>query len=209
MRIAIFFGVPVGHLATWTLAMCLLCLPTTDVFSQSTEGSAQGASETAIEVPAETLAVDVAENPDAGWTDRFKGMSMPKFSMPNVQMPQMKMPEFSMPQVSMPEFKMPSMPWQSTSSESSAAVEQEATGPNPVSLAVGQVSEASKRAGEGVQSAWNSAISKLRPEPQSKSRIAKREEPGFWSRLFGPEEPSRGSETVTEFLVQERPGISR
>ena len=111
---------------------------------------------------------------------------------------------------SMPEFKMPSMPWQSSPTEPPAkAKQQESNGPNPVTQAVGQVSSATKRAGEGVQSAWNSTMSKLRPESQPEKRVAKREEPGFWSRLFGAEEPSRGSETVTEFLAQERPGITR
>lgn len=82
---------------------------------------------------------------------------------------------------------------------------------NPVSGALDKVANATKGAADGVRNVWGSAIDKLTPGGTAKRnhQMASKEEPGFWARMFGPQPEPQGSQTVTEFLAQDRPGTTR
>ncbi len=114
-------------------------------------------------------------------------------------------------QLGWPKMEMPKLdwkPWGNGEKTASSTTPKE----NPISGALDKVAGASKKAADGVRDAWGSAMSKI-PSfggGQDSSRaIAKSEGPGFWSRMFGPQEESSGSETVSEFLAQERLGTTR
>ena len=83
---------------------------------------------------------------------------------------------------------------------------------NPFAGAAGRVSDASKRASQGVRGAWGAMVGRFSGSDDQQAatrRVAKRESPGFWSRMFGAKEEPQGSQTVTEFLAQERLGTTR
>lgn len=110
------------------------------------------------------------------------------------------------PKMEMPKFDW--KPWGNGEKTATSTVPKE----NPISGALDKVAGASKKAADGVRNAWGSAMSKI-PSfgggQDSSQAIAKSEGPGFWEKMFGPQEESGGSETVSEFLAQERLGTTR
>ncbi len=122
---------------------------------------------------------------------------------PPVQEPMVDSPMFD---ISWPKVEMPKFSWK----PSWGGGDQTATkapSENPVSQALDKVGDASKSAADSVRNAWSSGIARITPSSQpSNTQVANNKEPGFWSRMFGPEPKPEGSRTVTEFLAQERPG---
>lgn len=112
--------------------------------------------------------------------------------------------------ISWPKVEMPKINWKPSwgNKEPASGVAKK---DNPVSGALDKVANASKGAADGVRNAWGSAIGMLTPGGNSAAgnQVAAREEPGFWSRMFGPQPEPQGSQTVTEFLAQDRPGTTR
>lgn len=105
--------------------------------------------------------------------------------------------------VSWPKIEMPKLSWKPWGGDAKPAG---ASGDNPIADTLDKVSIASGRAARSVREGWGSMVSRLPFGPGSAppgSRTASNDGPGFWSRLFAPEEP-QGSQTVTEFLAQER-----
>ncbi|MGL4512692.1 MAG: hypothetical protein ACRCT8_06335 [Lacipirellulaceae bacterium] len=84
---------------------------------------------------------------------------------------------------------------------------------NPVSKALDKVADTSKQAADKVRGAWGAAVEKLTPGGGAPSQgvASNNAQPGFWSKMFGapPDPKPQGSETVQEFLAQERPGTVR
>lgn len=122
------------------------------------------------------------------------------------------MVESPMFKIGWPKIKMPEFQWKKfwgSDSESTPATTPIAETQNPVSEALDKVSSASKRAADGVRNAWGSTLARITPSnDETATMTAKRDEPGFWSRLFGAEEPQRDAQTVSEFLAQERVGTT-
>ncbi len=114
-------------------------------------------------------------------------------------------------QLGWPKMEMPKLswkPWGNGEKTPTTTTPKE----NPISGALDKVAGASRKAADGVRNAWGSAIRKIPSfggEQNRSQPIAKSEGPGFWARLFGPQEEPRGSETVSEFLAQERLGTTR
>ncbi|TWT48326.1 hypothetical protein [Botrimarina hoheduenensis] len=124
---------------------------------------------------------------------------------PQAGEPMVDSPWFNMswPKVSMPEINW--KPWASADAKPDSKPRE-----NPVAQTLERVSDMSGRAAESVRAGWGSMVSKL-PFGQGSNRAGKtasKDEPGFFARMFQPE-PSRGSETVTEFLAQDRPSQVR
>jgi len=110
-----------------------------------------------------------------------------------------------------PKFEMPKFSWKGDKKEADdSALTPEG---NPVSRALDKVSESSKNAANNVRNAWGAAMDKLPfggDDDKGDKKVAQKDEkPGFFSRLFSPAEEPRGSETVQEFLAQERVGTVR
>ncbi len=121
---------------------------------------------------------------------------------PKVEEPMVDSPMFD---ISWPKVEMPKFSWKPSWGSGDDAMK--APSENPVSKALDSVGDASKSAASSVRNAWNSGIAKITPSSQPTStQVAKSKEPGFWSRMFGGEPEPQGSQTVTEFLAQERPG---
>lgn len=112
-------------------------------------------------------------------------------------------------QVSWPKVEMPKLSWKpSFGGDQSAAAGK--PGGNPISRALDKVATGSKDASDKVRNAWGSAMNSLSMGGgDDTSRTAKTEGGGFWSRLMSPSEPPKQSETVQEFLAQERVGTRR
>lgn len=117
-------------------------------------------------------------------------------------------------QVSWPKIEMPKFQWKLPGMGDPKETGQP-RGQNPVSETFDKVSDASKRAAGSVRKAWGDAMEKLpfqgdsqQAAPQRR-QVAQRKEPGFWSRMFGSEEEPKGSQTVSEFIAQDRVGTTR
>lgn len=106
-----------------------------------------------------------------------------------------------------PKVSMPELSWKPWGND---AAPDAAPGGNPVAETLDRVSSASGRAASAVRDGWGSMLSKLPFGPGSAppGTNAGRNEPGFFSRMFGPQEP-QGAQTVAEFLAQERPSQVR
>lgn len=113
--------------------------------------------------------------------------------------------------VGWPKIKMPKFTWKPGLGGDAAAAPTGQPSENPVSQALDKVAASSKKASDGVRNAWGSAMGKLSSlggGGQDTSRqTAKDEKPGFFARLFAPEEP-RAPETMSEWLAQDRVGTT-
>jgi hypothetical protein len=112
--------------------------------------------------------------------------------------------------LSWPKFEMPKFAWKGDDKKETGDSALTPEG-NPVSRALDKVSESSKNAANNVRNAWGAAMDKLPfGGDDGKQVVQKDEKPGFFARLFSPaEEEPKGSETVQEFLAQERVGTVR
>lgn len=116
-----------------------------------------------------------------------------------------------------PKFEMPKFNWKpgfggddDVADTGASAMTAEG---NPISRALDKVSDTSKNAAGRVRDAWGAAVEKLSFSGDKTAQTAPKEspkdsKPGFWSRMFAAEEP-RQSETVQDFLAQERVGMTR
>lgn len=104
--------------------------------------------------------------------------------------------------VSWPKVEMPKFAWKPWGGGEAA---KPAADGNPIADTLDRVSSASGRAARSVREGWGSMMSKLPWGPGSAppGSTASNDGPGFWSRMFSAGEP-QGSQTVTEFLAQER-----
>ena len=117
------------------------------------------------------------------------------------------MVDSSMFKLSWPKVEMPKFSWKPGlgGGETPDAMTPEG---NPVSRALDKVADSSKRAANNVRDAWGSAVSKLSFGGGDKAtQTAQADKPGFWSRMFAPEEPQE-ARTVQEFLAQDRVGTT-
>lgn len=110
-----------------------------------------------------------------------------------------------------PKLEMPKFSWKGDEAEEAdnSALTPEG---NPISRAFDKVSESSKNAATNVRNAWGAAVDKLPFGGGDDAKVTKKkkeEKPGFFARLFSPAEEPRGSETMQEFLAQERVGTVR
>lgn len=130
--------------------------------------------------------------------------SVPTATVPAAE-PMVDSPLFN---IGWPKVEMPKFSWKLPFGDKDPNVAPKAPSENPVSGALDSVASASKKAANKVRNVWGSAISKLTPGGDSPAgtQVAKDEGPGFWSRMFGPDPEPQGSQTVTQFLAQERPG---
>lgn len=101
--------------------------------------------------------------------------------------------------VSWPEIKMPKLQWNQPQGAEPNAQQQ---GPGPMA----RVRQATQNMAQQTRMAWNKTVDRLKFGGRDASPTADKQ-PGFFARLFGPE-PSQGSQTVPEFLAQERPGMT-
>ncbi len=111
--------------------------------------------------------------------------------------------------LSWPKFEMPKFSWKG---DTAPATGESALTPegNPISRALDKVSESSKNAATNVRNAWGAAVDKLPFGGKGNAQVAQKEEkPGFFTRLFSPAEEPRGSETMSEFIAQDRVGTLR
>lgn len=107
--------------------------------------------------------------------------------------------------VSWPKVQMPKIDWKPGFGLGGSGAQ--GSGENPVSRALDRVATGSRQAADRVRNAWGSTVGALTPGGGG-SRQTADNEPGFWSRMFTPEEPKRPL-TTTEFVAQDRPGMSR
>ncbi len=116
----------------------------------------------------------------------------------------------SMFKLSWPKVEMPKFSWKPSFGGDQESALPSAEG-NPISRALDKVATSSKNASEKVRGAWGSAMSKLPSFGSDKAtQTAKSDKPGFWSRLLTPPaDEAQGSETVQQFLAQERVGTTR
>jgi hypothetical protein len=72
------------------------------------------------------------------------------------------------------------------------------------------ITDGAHKVGKSTKAAWHKTVDALTPgEPtpsrSSGARIAKRDvQPPFWKRMFGAKPESKGSQTVPEFMAQQR-----
>jgi hypothetical protein len=73
------------------------------------------------------------------------------------------------------------------------------------------VKDGAKRFGQSTRDAWDRTVDALTPGDKSQpadasSRVARRDQPSMWQRMFGTDEPAKkeGPQTVTEFMAQDR-----
>jgi hypothetical protein len=87
-------------------------------------------------------------------------------------------------------------------------VEQEPITPKPSPLQ--PLADSARKIGKSTKAAWNKTVDavtpgELTPRPSPGARVAKRNtEPPFYRKWFSPKEAPRGSETVPEFMAQQR-----
>jgi hypothetical protein len=109
-----------------------------------------------------------------------------------------------------PKVEMPKMNWKPSWMGSEGGMTADK---NPVSRGLDKVADTSKQAAGKVRDAWGAAVEKLSFSGGDKGQAvaANDKQPGFWSKMFGgePDPKPQGSETVQEFLAQERPGTVR
>jgi hypothetical protein len=110
-----------------------------------------------------------------------------------------------------PKVEMPKMNWKPSWMGGEGAMTAEK---NPVSRGLDKVADTSKQAAGKVRDAWGAAVEKLSfggGGDKGQAVAANDQQPGFWSKMFGGEPAAKpqGSETVQEFLAQERPGTVR
>ena len=111
--------------------------------------------------------------------------------------------------LSWPKFEMPKFSWKGDNKDEAGDSALTPEG-NPISRALDKVSESSKNAANNVRNAWGAAMDKLPFGGDDGAKVAQKEEkPGFFTRLFSPAEEPKQSETVQEFLAQERVGTVR
>lgn len=113
--------------------------------------------------------------------------------------------------VGWPKLEMPKFAWKPGlgGDKSDAAP----TGPteNPVSRALDKVAATSRKASDGVRNAWGNTMGKLASlggGGDKPRRNDKDDQPGFFARLFAPEQP-RAPETMSEWIAQDRVGTTR
>lgn len=110
--------------------------------------------------------------------------------------------------LSWPKVEMPKFAWKQENGTAPRSL-TDAQG-NPISRALDKVATSSKNASNKVRGAWDSAVSKLPFTGDGATRSAKKDQPGFWTRLMTPlPEEETGSETVQQFLAQDRVGTTR
>ncbi|MEO1496722.1 MAG: hypothetical protein AAFV43_06185 [Planctomycetota bacterium] len=104
--------------------------------------------------------------------------------------------------VGWPKIEMPKVDWKPWGGGES---QPKGSSGNGIADTLERVSDATGGAARNLREGWGSLLSKLPFGPGSPppGSTASRNEPGFWSRMFGSPDP-RGSQTVTEFLAQEQ-----
>lgn len=110
-----------------------------------------------------------------------------------------------------PKVQMPKFSWKSGAGETGAASSMSAEG-NPISRTLDKVADSSRRAADNVRGAWGTTMSKLPflgGGDSELNQVAKNDNKGFWSRMFGPQDPEpQGAQTVQQFLAQDRVGTT-
>jgi hypothetical protein len=157
-------------------------------------------------VVAASLAAAAAPAPVAaeGW---WPGGSKDKTAAEGAAADETAMVDSSAFKLTWPKVEMPKFSWKGE--EGKEGVGSVTPEGNPISRALDKVSESSKNAANNVRNAWGAAVDKL-PFGGDDAKVAQKDDqPGFWSRLFSPAEEPRGSETMQEFLAQERVGTVR
>ncbi len=88
-------------------------------------------------------------------------------------------------------------------------VEKTPTPPKPSPMK--PITDGAHKVAKSTKAAWHKTVDALTPgEPapaprNSSSRIAKRDaQPSFWKRMFGSEQEPQGSQTMPEFMAQQR-----
>lgn len=137
-----------------------------------------------------TLPSDSLEEPEPRW---MFSSPFAKVSWPRLQMPELPKPA------------LPASPWASkpeAGPNRNSWAEPEVVAPQPSPM---------RRFGQRTRAAWDKTVDALTPGDQSQSndpssRVARRDEPSMWSRMFGSNEPKKkeGSQTIGEFIAQDR-----
>ena len=104
--------------------------------------------------------------------------------------------------VSWPEIKMPKIAWKKPAQEGQ---------PGFFAGQVDKVKTASRGFAQRTKLAWNKTVDKLKITGRGRAgqNGSGDEEPGFFARMFGPQESQTGPQTVPEFLAQDRPSTKR
>jgi hypothetical protein len=113
----------------------------------------------------------------------------------------------SWPRIHMPE--LPPSPWPKRSEIDAARNSWARKSPDPTKPSPLQaMSDGARRVGQSTRAAWNKTVDALTPGDRSddSSRVARREGPSAWNRLFGQGDPQEGAgaETITEWMAQDR-----
>ncbi|TWT77805.1 hypothetical protein Pla123a_16010 [Posidoniimonas polymericola] len=101
--------------------------------------------------------------------------------------------------VGWPELKMPKVNWKPFSATDPDAAPK----PNPIT----RVTQATQGAFQRGRTAWNGAVEKMKIGPfrSSKPDQPADAEPSFFAKMFGGQQEPQRSETVAEFIGQDRP----
>lgn len=101
--------------------------------------------------------------------------------------------------VGWPEIKMPKVNWKPFSGTDAEGQPK----PNPIK----RVTQATQGAFQRGRTAWNGAIDKMKIGPfrSNKPEQPANAEPSFFAKMFGGEQEPQRSETVAEFIGQDRP----
>jgi hypothetical protein len=167
-----------------------------------------------------STATDSAEAPPSA-TDSAISTDQPYATAPESEREQRWMissskSKISWPRVHMPEFSKPSVPPAHTPFASgpdnpsrNSWVEKDVTEPKPSPMQ--SMKDGAKRFGQSTRDAWDRTVDALTPGDKSQpadasSRVARRDQPSMWQRMFGTDEPAKkeGPQTVTEFMAQDR-----
>jgi len=137
------------------------------------------------------------EEPERRW---MINSPLAKVSWPRVHMPELPKP------------RMPPSPWPKKSEIDAARNSWVETNPDPLKPSPMQaVSNGARRVGQSTRAAWDKTVDVFTPGDQStasgpSSRVARRDRPPVWSRMFGSNESQKkaGSQTIPEFMAQDR-----
>jgi hypothetical protein len=119
------------------------------------------------------------------------------------------------PTLTWPEFQRPQLPklqlpfWAREEAVDQTRNAWVAKGPDPAKPSPWQaMTDGAQRVGTSTKSAWRKTVDIFTPgdssTPAPSRRLARREEPSFWGRIFGGESEPQGPQTVTEWMGQER-----
>ena len=147
--------------------------------------------------------------------------SMPQYSSTEVPerrwMLNSPLAKVSWPRVHMPELpkpQLPPSPWPKKSEIDAARNSWVESNPDPLKPSPMQaMSNGARRVGQSTRAAWDKTVDVFTPGNQaelsgSSSRVARRDRPPVWERMFGSNDLQKkeGSQTIPEFMAQDRLG---